>query len=327
MEKRNSRPQINKFGPKNLRGKNNKKIRFIGLYDDYLKCQKGLSILYRKHLCRIARLFLEACFHSKSFDFRLIKSNDVKHFVYQYASRISPKTAQGVASAIRCFLQFLKFTNQIKVDLSPAIPSIACWIGDKAPAYLLDQEVTNLLKHCNRKTFAGLRDYTIISLIINLGLRASEVAKLTLDDIDWKNGEIIVKGKGSINSRLPLTQELGDDLVLYLRKGRPSSPLRFFFVSLHPPHTELKSLSITNIIGRAFERADLKKKGKAHLLRHTFATRLLGGGADLQEVRMLLRHKCINTTVIYAKVDFKKLRSLAFPWPKDLIFGGQNENT
>jgi site-specific recombinase XerD len=295
---------------------------YINLYNDYLENQKCLSRLYRHHLCRIAQLFLHACFGSKSIDTKLIAPNDIKHFVYQYASHISPKTAQGVASALRCFLRFLKFKNLVINDFSAAIPSIARWNGDRIPAYLSDQEVTDLLQHCDKTTSAGLMDYTIICLLLGLGLRASEVAKLTLDDIDWSNGEIIVKGKGSTNSRLPLTQELGDDLVLYLRNGRPSTSSRFFFISLQPPYAGLKSLSITNIIRKAFKRAGLKKRGKAHLLRHTFATRLLGNGATLQEIGMLLRHKSIDTTAIYAKVDFNKLRSLALPWPGDLNCGG-----
>jgi site-specific recombinase XerD len=182
--------------------------------------------------------------------------------------------------------------------------------------------VAILLQNCHKSTPEGLRDYTIICLILNLGLRASEVAKLTLDDIDWRNGEITVKGKGSTSSRLPLTQELGDDLVFYLQKSRPITATRFFFNSFHPPYRGLSSISITRIIGRAFKRASLKKKGKAHLLRHTFATRLLDNGASLQEVGRLLRHKSINTSAIYAKVDFNKLRSLVVPWPVNFNFGG-----
>lgn len=314
--------QINKSGSARLSQNKKTTTDYIGLYDDYLEKQKGLSPRHRRHLCRIARLFFNTCFGSKSINPQLILPNDVKHFVYQYANHVSPITAQNVTSALRSLLRFLKFKNLIARDFSAAIPPIARWKGDRTPAYLSDHEVVSLLQHCDKATALGLMDYTIICLILGLGLRASEVAQLTLDDIDWHNAEIIVRGKGLTNSRLPLTQELGGDLVLYLRKGRHSTLSRFFFISLQPPYEGLKSISITKIIGKAFKRAGLKRTGKAHLLRHTFATRLLGNGASLQEIGRLLRHKKIDTTAIYAKVDFNRLRSLALPWPGDLNFGG-----
>lgn len=304
---------------------NNKKHTadyYIGLYDDYLENQRGLSLSYRRRLCTVAEMFLHACFGSSPIIIKLIKPKEISDFVYQYASHLTQDSAQGLASILRSFLRFLRFKNLMVSDLSLAVPTIAGWKGDRMPAYLSDQEVNDLLKHCDKSTSVGLMTYTIIILILSLGLRAFEVAKLTLDDIDWVNGEIIIKGKGSSESCLPLTQDLGDKLVLYLRKGRPPCSLRFFFILPQRPNKELTSMDIAYIIGKAFRCAGLKKKGKAHLLRHTFATRLLGNGASLQEIGRLLRHKSINTTSIYAKVDFNRLRSLAMPWPGNLIFGG-----
>lgn len=323
MKQRKFSSQTNKPSSVHLSRNNNYTAdHYIRLYDDYLKYQRGLSVVYRRHLCRVARSFFHACFGSELIDTKLIAPNDVKNFVYQYASRVSPSSTQNIASGLRSLLKFLKFKNFVTSDFSAAIPPIARWKGDRMPSYLSDQEVAILLQHCNTTTPAGLMDYTIVCLILGLGLRASEVAKLTLDDIDWSNGEIIVKGKGQVSSKLPLAQKLGNDLVLYLRNGRPFSSSRFFFISFQPPFGGLNSITITKIIEKAFKRAGLKKKGKAHLLRHTFATKLINRGSSLQGIGMLLRHKCINTTAIYAKVDFSKLRSLALPWPGNLTFGG-----
>lgn len=295
---------------------------YVKLYDDYLENQKGVSPLYRRQLCRLATLFFHASLGEKSIDLKLIKPIHLREFVYEYASHVSPTTAKGVCCALKSLLRFLKFKNLIVGDLATAIPTIARWKNDQIPSYLSHEEVSDLLRHCNKSSPIGLMEYTIIRLILSLGLRASEVAKLTLNDIDWSNGEITVRGKNSTNRRLPLTQELGNDLVLYLRKGRPSTSSRFFFVSLQPSYSELKSFSITNIVRRVFRHANLKKKGKAHLLRHVFATRLLENGASLEEIRRLLGHKSIDTTAIYAKVDFNRLRSLTLPWPGNLNFGG-----
>ena len=210
------------------------------------------------------------------------------------------------------------------VDLSTIVFPVAIWKLDRIPEFLSRQEVAALLKHCDKGTPVGLRDYTILRLILRLGLRASEVANLTLDDFDWINSELIIKGKGSKISRLPLMQNLGDELVAYLRKGRPSCSLRNVFISDQAPFQELKGPSITKIVETALKRAGLKKRAKAHLLRHTLATMLLNKGASLQEIGGILRHESINTTAIYAKADFKRLYSLALPWPGNLRFGGES---
>lgn len=235
---------------------------YISLFDDYLDNQRGFSFQHRRHLCTIARLFLHTCFDSNSIIIKSIKPINIKRFVYQYASHVSSGRAQGVASALRSFLRFLRFKNLIASDFSSAVPTIAGWKGDRVPAYLSNQEVEDLLKYCDKSTSTGLMNYTIIVLLLGLGLRASEVAKLTLDDIDWINGEIVIEGKGSSKSRLPLTQNLGNELVFYLRNGRPSCSSRFFFIRPQPPYIGLKSKFITCIIEKAFKCAGLKKKEK-----------------------------------------------------------------
>jgi integrase/recombinase XerD len=222
---------------------------------------------------------------------------------------------------LRTLLKFLCLKNFISSDLSAAIPRIAVWRLDGIPDYLTKKELKTILNHCDRKTLKGLRDYTIIRILSSLGLRAFEVAQLTLEDIDWENGEITIKGKGLRISRLPLMQDIGEDIVAYLMHGRPSCASRSLFLSVVQPFDGLKSRTISTIVGHAFRRANIHKKGKAHLLRHSLARFLLNAGASLQEVGDILRHKSINTTAIYAKVDFNRLKSLALPWP-NINLGG-----
>lgn len=295
---------------------------YITLFDDYLKNQKGLSTRYRDYVCNIARLFLRYRFGSRVIQPDHIKLNDITSFIYQYARNESPYRTRNMASAFRSFLRFLKFKDIVNVDFSTIIPAVAVWKMDRIPSFLSGQEVKTLLKCCDQNTLIGLRDYTILRVLLDLGLRAFEVANLTLDDFDWSSGEILIKGKGSKISRLPLAQDLGDVLIAYLLQGRPSCLSRNFFISTRQPFIGLRSQSISNIVGEALERASLKKKGKAHLLRHTLAIKLINKGASLQEIGEVLRHQSIDTTAIYAKVDFNKLRSLALPWPGNLHFGG-----
>jgi site-specific recombinase XerD len=196
------------------------------------------------------------------------------------------------------------------------------WRQASIPEFLTEEEIIKLLESCNKSTPIGLQDYTILSLMLTLGLRAFEVSGLTLEDFDWDRGVVTIYGKGPKISTLPLTQSLGDILVTYLLKGRPYCLLRNFFVSIEEPFCALTAVEISNIIGAALKQAGLRKKGKARLLRHTLATSLLNKGASLQEIGEILRHQSINTTQIYAKVDFNRLHSLALPWPKKWRFGG-----
>ena len=226
-----------------------------------------------------------------------------------------------MASVIRSFLRFLTLQYGV-IDLTGLIPAVAVWSQDQVPTYLTQSEIKKLLSHVDKTTQKGLQDYTILRLLYSLGLRASEVANLTLDDIHWGSGELSIHGKGSKLSKMPLSQVLGDDLVNYLRHGRPLCNSVSLFVS-----GSLKAMSSNNISKRvsgALKSAGLyRKKGmSAHLLRHSLATHLLQKGATIQQISEVLRHQSIDTTQIYAKVDFKRLRSLAPPWPKTWNSGG-----
>lgn len=151
-------------------------------------------------------------------------------------------------------------------------------------------------------------------LMARLGLRAAEAGGLRLDDIDWRAGDLIVRGKGRRYERLPLPADVGEAIVAYLQRGRPACASRLVFVASRAPFGGLAQPSVTDIVYRACDRAGLPRVG-AHRLRHTAATQMLRRGATLAEVAQVLRHHDPLTTSTYAKVDRVALATLAQPWP------------
>jgi site-specific recombinase XerD len=204
----------------------------------------------------------------------------------------------------------------------------SCWLPlgvDKkmrcSTKSLEGNEVERLLSSCNRSNKVGQRDYTILLVLARLGLRAGEVAKMTLDDIDWEAGEIIIQGKGPRKDRVPLPWDVGEALVTYLQHGRPACSTRRIFIRAKAPHRGFSSsVAVCNVVERALLRAKLQPPRKgAHLLRHSLATNMLRKGASLSEIGEILRHASIATTEIYTKVDIAGLRTLAQPWPGGVV--------
>src|SRR3989441_383447 len=172
-----------------------------------------------------------------------------------------------------------------------------------------------MLRSCDRHTASGQRDYAMLLLLARLGLRGGEVLALTLDDLDWERGEMLVRGKGQRYERLPLPKDVGAALVHYLRYVRPTCATRAVFVRLHAPQHALRLSAVCCVMRRALQRAGLNPDFKgAHLLRHSLATNMLRRGASLGEIGHLLRHRQPTTTQIYAKVDIEALRGIALPW-------------
>jgi site-specific recombinase XerD len=171
-----------------------------------------------------------------------------------------------------------------------------------------------MLNSCDRTTAVGLRDYAILTVLARLGLRIGEIARLRLDDVDWRRGEITVTGKGPRTDRLPLPADVGDAVVAYLVEGRPSTGVREVFLCATGPHRPMSRNAVTNVAARAATRTGLGTV-HAHRLRHTTATTMLRSGGSLEEIGQILRHSRPITTTIYAKVDVEALRGLAPAWP------------
>ncbi len=246
-----------------------------------------------------------------------LSAEEVNAFMLEQARRYSAGHTQLIASALRGFLRFLRQCGTLGIDLAQAVPAPARrqWAG--LPKFMPAEDVERLLTSVDQTRPQGLRDEAILLLLARLGLRAGEVARLRLDDLDWGAGELVIHGKRGRVERLPLPWDVGEALGRYLCEARPACRTRQVFVCLRAPRRGFRDgQAVGTIVHRAVVRADLHPPHQgAHLLRHSLATRLLREGASLVEIGALLRHQNLDTTRIYAKVDERALRRLAPPWP------------
>jgi site-specific recombinase XerD len=220
-------------------------------------------------------------------------------------------------SFLRSFFWFLLEQGDIEVDLSGVVPTVASWRFADLPKYITQGQVEQVLGSCDRGTPKGRRDLAILLLLARLGLRACEVSRLELDDIRWRTGELVVRGKGATRETLPLLAEVGEALAAYIKTDRPKCGTRRVFTRMRAPMAPIAGKgTVTTIVRDATLRAglDLPRRG-AHILRHSLATHMLRDGASMSEIGIVLRHRSPATTEIYAKVDITSLRRLAQPWP------------
>ena len=242
---------------------------------------------------------------------------DITGFVRRHAHDFAPGRVKLMLTALRSFLRHLQHRGDIGADLATCVPCVPRWSRTEVPKFLQPGETEQVLKHCDRRTASGMRDYAILLLLARLGLRAGEVVSLTLDDIDWQAGQLTLHVKGRRSAQVPLIAEVGEALAHYVRHARPRCTTRRVFVREHAPRVGFaNSSAICCIVERALARAGVNsiRKG-AHLFRHTLATEMLSRGASLSEIGRLLRHRHPDTTLIYAKVDLRALRTLAIVWP------------
>src|SRR6266851_5585522 len=227
--------------------------------------------------------------------------------------------AKKRTTALRMFVRFLIAEGKCAVGLDGAIPVLAHWRLSALPRYLQEDEVERVIASCDITSPVGKRDRAILLLLARLGLRAGDIVQLRQRDIDWQGAWLHVSGKGRRHTRLPLTHEVGQALVAYLKKGRPPTDTDVVFVRCRAPFRAFRShCNVSVIVDRALRRAHVTRpsRGAAHLLRHSVATSMLRHGASLHEIGALLRHRSIATTQIYAKVDVIALQTIAQPWPE-----------
>lgn len=246
---------------------------------------------------------------------RNLRAGRVTEFVVARCPGQSRGAAKMTVTSLRSLLGFLHVEGLIAESLVGAVPSAASWRLSGLPRFLEADQAQALLDSCDPRTVTGRRDLAILKLLLRLGLRAGEVAGLSLEDVDWRAGELIVVGKGRRAERLPLPADIGEAITVYLRDGRPSSALdRAVFIRIKAPHHRLTTGGVTQVVVAAGRRAGLGQI-HAHRLRHTAATAMLRAGAPLHEIGQVLRHREALSTAIYAKVDRTALRELARPWP------------
>jgi len=215
------------------------------------------------------------------------------------------------------FLRFLIARGDCAAGLDHAIPTVAQWRLSSIPKYLSADDVERLIDSCDQTLALGARDRAILLLIARLGLRASDVSKLKVSDLEWRGGSLIVSGKNRNETKLPLPQDVGDAILHYLKHGRAQVSSNYVFITTTAPLVPISSKGISRAVFRALRRTGICAPMKgSHLLRHSLATKMLRDGASLASIGALLRHTSMQTTQIYAKVDFASLKEVAMPWPE-----------
>jgi site-specific recombinase XerD len=293
----------------------------LARYRGYLILERGIRNASASRYIELMRPFLQTKVlpDGLTLDLRSLTAADVISFVVTNCPRLNPGTAGLTVTALRSLLGFLYVDGAIDRSLVSAVPTVPGRRLTGLPKGLASDQVQRLLASCDTSTRSGCRDFAVLTMLVRLGLRAGEVAKLQLDDIDWRTGEIVIAhSKGDCTERLPLPADVGEAIAAYLHHGRPASTQgRTVFARIRAPHHALTSGAVTQIVRHAGERCGFERI-HAHRLRHTAATLMLRGGASLPEIGQLLRHRNAITTSIYAKVDRDALRSIARAWPGDV---------
>lgn len=285
-------------------------------YRGYLLGERGLTSATVLRYQRFAKRFLaqRASRTGESLGCEGLTSGELNEYLLATSARLVVESAKREAADLRALLQFLYLRQLIDSDLAVALPPVAAWRGTRLPRGLSAAEVQAVLDSCDRSSSSGRRDYAVLCLLARLGLRCGEIAALQLGDIDWRRGEIAVRGKARRRDRLPLPVEVGEALAAYLRADRPRCVYRQVLLTLYPPPRPIHPSTITNVVRRACRRAGVPEVG-GHRLRHALATEMLHRGANLLEIAQVLRHSDLGTTSDYAKIDRTALQAVVQPWP------------
>ncbi len=290
--------------------------RLLVDYGRYLLDERGLTehTVFARYV-PAARLFLASRVGSDVSALARLSGGDVSLFMAAECPKRSVSAARDL-TPLRSFLRYLYLTGRVPTALVWAVPTIADLRDSSLPRGLERSVVKRLLSSCDRRRTVGRRDYAILLLLFRLGLRAGEVAAITLDDIDWRSGELLVRnGKGRREERLPLPADAGEAIVSYLKR-RPQTGERALFLRVLAPAGAIRGSAVSAVVRLACKRAGLSPSVGSHALRHTAAIEMLRAGATLVEIGEVLRHREPRTTARYAKVDRKTLRRLARPWPE-----------
>ncbi len=286
-------------------------------YASFLVNERGLSSATVLNYVPIVRSFLAERFGTRAVVLKDLVAQDANRYILRHSQRFSRARTKLHATVLRSFLRHLYQRGDIAVDLASVILPTTNWRLVNLPKALAPEQVEQLLESCDQETTVGRRDYAILLLLARLGLRAKEVVVMTLEDLDWNKGVVMVSGKGQRRDPLPLPHDAGEALAAYLRDGRPACSTRRLFVRIQAPLRGFAgSDAIRDVVRRSFARTGIDTPFKgSHVLRHSLATSMLGNGASLEDIGQILRHRHPETTQIYAKVDHAALRTLALAWP------------
>jgi integrase/recombinase XerD len=268
---------------------------------------------------RYMKRFLAFRFGSKLGDLNAITPDDMIAFVRRIRTGSKACRHRAVPSHLRSLFKFLFWSGRTRRNLAENLPRVARPKAENLPRFLRPEEIQRLLEAVRTDDATGRRNYAMLLLMARLGLRAPEVIAIQLDDIDWRAGEILIRGKGMLHDRMPLPTDVGEAIVDYITKGRTGNSRALFLSAWTPHHRPFKSSHIINwVLEGAFKRAGIKRpRGYigSRLLRHSLATDMLRKGASLDEIGDVLRHRTRQATTIYAQYDLDALREIARPWP------------
>lgn len=285
-------------------------IRFC----EWMRKQRGTrdSTLagYRQVLCKLVQ--------ELGSEPRRYTAQQLRAFLLKESRGFSHSKADKTATAMRMFVRFLVVHGECAEGLRYAIPRLAKWGQASLPRYIEQEAIERILDACDANTPIGARDRAMLLLLARLGLRSSDIANLRLDDLDWAKGQVRVSGKSRQLAWLPLPQDAGDAILHYLTTARPKVPSDGVFLINRAPFTPILARQVSAAAERAIRRSGVKAPSLgAHLFRHSAATAWLRHGLPLQAVGSVLRHRHVDTTAIYAKVDIGLLQQIVLPWPKE----------
>jgi integrase/recombinase XerD len=281
---------------------------FVG----YLRSERGVTALTVEAYVSDVRQFLA---HRGDSDVRGLTAAEVSNAVLGQVGERAPATVRRFGCGLRSFLRYCYLVGLVDQDLSAAALPVSGRRRSLLPQGITPRETQLLLGACDRRRAIGRRDFAVIVLMLRLGLRATEVATLRLEDLDWRAGQLTVHGKGGRVDELPLPVDVGEAIAAYLRRGRPrEATVRQVFLRVAPPQVAMTRGGVTAIVAGAARRAGLGVV-RPHRLRHTAASDMLRSGAPLAEIGQVLRHRSAGSTAIYARVDVERLRTIAQPWP------------
>ena len=286
--------------------------QLVGDYRSWLVTERAMAANTIAYYVRAARLLLSEL---EGRDLAELTLGEVSGFMVRHSRRVGVGSAKKLATGLRSFLGYVYLRGFSDRQLAQAVPAPPSPHGAGLPRWLSSPELVALLAASDETSEVVRRDHAILVMLVRLGLRAAEVAGLSLDDIDWRAGEITVSGKGARTERLPLPVDVGEAVVAYLEHSRPKTCCRALFLRADAG-AGLSAGSVADVVRRACVRAGMSPVGP-HRLRHSAATAMLRAGASLDEVGQVLRQRDAAVTAHYAKVDFVALRQLAAPWPGD----------
>ncbi len=288
-------------------------------YNNYLEEVCGLVENTRFTRLHYACEFLQCCFKRRPENINRLKPNDIHQFIQKYSKGYKAGTIQVICSCVRRYLRYRAFCGDDTTKLIAAVPSVAQWRLSSIPKSLTPTDIERILNTFDRTTQTGLRSYAIARCLIDLGLRASEVASIQLANVNWSEGILKINGKGGREDLLPLPAKTGAAMVDYLRRGRPTTTSPALFVRHRAPFDQPIGPSIVRSAMRpAFISCGVNPGLGTHILRHSVACQMLSAGASLKEIADVLRHRSLDTSMIYTKIDLQQLACVVAPWPRRL---------